>query len=602
MLASSLTDLLLPQAASEKHPTHTLEASIHHNVNAFIDSLTFGDNRKYYFYKRWVWIMFPWACMSIDPHGVFSDQIHRCFESDLKYIKVIEELELTQKAQLIAIEAKEKKKAVLEDMHGDYLIDEDLKEVQTKMTVAPAQQRKESSTTTENTGVPLLSQGITRKNTASNLRSIANDGRIFHRKGTADVLTNDFMSTGGFKTGIKFMPSKSNGDNSQKRNPSMSSNLTPNPQLTTITQPQGILLTAIQQPIQPTGQFAAQMSQSQAQFKSHRSLLSANVSQRKVAERLGVGYSELDLKNIGNVCHTNIKTTVDQHDKGMRNMMGVQRMMRDVRDIMEVRASKEQGFMESKNSKMATSLNQLIYENTQALRKLESLRNELKKDGTSLIKPNSFESTMQVACAYQKLTSQCAKTSEKYHREKEQQSRLMKIIDICRMNKNTNEEWIRQLNFFISNMSKMSKKTEQRIDRADRETAELNKLIDKMKAVCAEKDAHVGELLHTVNHNITKQAKMDDVFMSNYTGTDEAATDGFQKFAEAQNKSQALISPPKVPVSQEAKTIEKENLLLLEEFRRDFTKLATALGLSEKTLLKSKGRLTNEERFQSSHV
>ena len=176
----------------------------------------------------------------------------------------------------------------------------------------------------------------------------------------------------------------------------------------------------------------------------------------------------------------------------------------------------------------------------------------------------------------------------------------MKIIDICRMNKNTNEEWIRQLNFFISNMSKMSKKTEQRIDRADRETAELKKLVDKMEVVCDEKKEHVEDLLDTVNHNITKQARMDDVFMSNYTGTDEAATEGFLKFAEAQNKSQALISPPKVPVSQEAKNIEKENLLLLDEFRRDLNKLAGALSMSEKALLRSKGRLANQERFQSS--
>ena len=589
-LAPGLLGLLGGLPPQEKPALHTPEASVH-NVNAFIDSLTFGDNRKYYFYKRWVWIMFPWACMSIDPSGVFSDQIHRCFESDLKYIKVIEELELTQKAQLIAIEAKEKKKAVLEDMHGDYLIDEDLKEVQSKMTLALQPNRKDSSATTENTGVPLLSHGLTRKNTASNLKSMVNEGRIFQRKMTADLLSSD-LATGGLKGPIRPFQGRPAADHGLKRHPSTLQDVAG--------QPQGIYLTAVQSVPNPPLSHAAQVSQSQGQLRSHRSLLSANVSQQRAAERLGVGYSELDLKNMGNVCHTNIKAAVGQHEKGMRNMMGVQRMMRDVRDILEVRSSKEQAFMESKNAKMATSLNQLIYENTQALRKLESLRNELKKDGTSLIKPNNFEATMQVGCSPQKLVAQCAKSSEKFRREKDQQTRLMKIIDICRMNKNTNEEWIRQLNFFIANMTKMSKKTELRIDRADRETADLNKLVEKVKDACAEKEAHVGDLLDTVNHNIAKQAQMDGVFMSNYTGTAEAASDGFQRFAEAQSKSQALISPPKVPVSQEAKNIEKENLVLLEEFRRDFGKLSGALGLSEKALLKSKGRLAHEERFQSS--
>ena len=51
--------------------------------------------RMYYFYKRWIWIMFPWACMSIQQNSIFSDQIKRCFSSDLKYIKVIDELEIT---------------------------------------------------------------------------------------------------------------------------------------------------------------------------------------------------------------------------------------------------------------------------------------------------------------------------------------------------------------------------------------------------------------------------------------------------------------------------------------------------------------------------
>lgn len=130
--------------------------------------------RQFYFYKRWVWIMFPWACMSVEPNGSFSDQIHKCFFNDLHYIKVMDELEITHKAQLIAIEAKLKKKAVLEALRGDCLIDPQLMKLDEELKLTErAHNIKENLL-----GMGFfegLSQVGARRNTATNLKFFAGE-------------------------------------------------------------------------------------------------------------------------------------------------------------------------------------------------------------------------------------------------------------------------------------------------------------------------------------------------------------------------------------------------------------------------------------------
>lgn len=81
----------------------------------------------FYFYKRWLWLIFPWACLSIDQECIFSDVIAKCFSSDTRYMSVRDEQELTHQAQIIAIEAKIKKKLVLQSRKEDYLINPSIK-------------------------------------------------------------------------------------------------------------------------------------------------------------------------------------------------------------------------------------------------------------------------------------------------------------------------------------------------------------------------------------------------------------------------------------------------------------------------------------------
>ncbi|CAD8161669.1 unnamed protein product [Paramecium pentaurelia] len=67
-----------------------------------------------YYYKRWIWIQFPWACLSISKKCDYSKTIKHCFSSATDYMSVEEEHAYTNSALKIAIEAKLKKKLMYE--------------------------------------------------------------------------------------------------------------------------------------------------------------------------------------------------------------------------------------------------------------------------------------------------------------------------------------------------------------------------------------------------------------------------------------------------------------------------------------------------------
>lgn len=62
---------------------------------------------KYYYYKQWLWIQFPWISMSLNED--YSKLIRKCIKSSTQYIEVAEEKELTTKAALLSMEANQRK-------------------------------------------------------------------------------------------------------------------------------------------------------------------------------------------------------------------------------------------------------------------------------------------------------------------------------------------------------------------------------------------------------------------------------------------------------------------------------------------------------------
>ena len=59
-----------------------------HDIDLNIDPMI---PPSYYYYKRWIWMMFPWACLQSDEIFTFSGLINQCYSNKLRYLSVDED-------------------------------------------------------------------------------------------------------------------------------------------------------------------------------------------------------------------------------------------------------------------------------------------------------------------------------------------------------------------------------------------------------------------------------------------------------------------------------------------------------------------------------
>ena len=52
---------------------------------------------SYYYYKRWLWMIFPWACLQTDRKFNFSNLINQCYSSNMGYLSFDEDKLLTSR-------------------------------------------------------------------------------------------------------------------------------------------------------------------------------------------------------------------------------------------------------------------------------------------------------------------------------------------------------------------------------------------------------------------------------------------------------------------------------------------------------------------------
>jgi hypothetical protein len=104
-------------AAAKKHSALAIEeAEEQHEYQTRMNDIDLEIKPQkppsFYYYKRWIWIIFPWATMSIKKDLNYSDVIARCYSSATKYMRIDEEKEIYKAALEIVIEYKMKKAAI----------------------------------------------------------------------------------------------------------------------------------------------------------------------------------------------------------------------------------------------------------------------------------------------------------------------------------------------------------------------------------------------------------------------------------------------------------------------------------------------------------
>lgn len=298
---------------------------------------------------------------------------------------------------------------------------------------------------------------------------------------------------------------------------------------------------------------------------------------------------------MGSVCKVPIDSIIKQRCDNMRSITDVQRLVREVRQAMDTRSTKEIRLMTEKNEKMKKAINELVYENAKSLRILESMHSELKRDGLCVIKQGDSEHRRA------NLEKKCVLAEEKGAKQVIQKERLEKIIDLCKINKDVNEEWMRQLNFLINNMSKLSKRTQDKINKTNQEIAEIQKICNSLQTEQLTKQNEVLKMTKEISNNMKLQHDLDVAFMSNYSYymEDPMQHRDIQKFADKLSVNHSKIVAPKVQSTKKEKASEKNYYNLYKETETDIRTMAELLGMSEDELLKTQGEVLSHPKFLS---
>ena len=68
------------------------------------------NTQSYYYYKRFLWMIFPLACISNKSNCNYSQMIMKCYTSPTRYMSVNDEKLNTNKSILLILEAQLRKR------------------------------------------------------------------------------------------------------------------------------------------------------------------------------------------------------------------------------------------------------------------------------------------------------------------------------------------------------------------------------------------------------------------------------------------------------------------------------------------------------------
>ena len=120
-------------------------------------------------------------------------------------------------------------------------------------------------------------------------------------------------------------------------------------------------------------------------------------------------------------------------------------MMKNLREAFEDKANKETDLMDQKKSNFEKAHNEVIFEKNKQTFKLQNLRKEF-EELDRLVDTGNIDLEMKD----KSLTNKLNVAGQRYSNAKRQEKRLSKIIEICFLNKDLNEEWIRVSSIFLS--------------------------------------------------------------------------------------------------------------------------------------------------------
>lgn len=182
--------------------------------------------------------------------------------------------------------------------------------------------------------------------------------------------------------------------------------------------------------------------------------------------------------------------------------------LRQLADLFREQNMKDLKTLEGKALELTQELNSMTERNE----KKQKVLYQLEETYERLLKETIDEASVVVP----ELTQSVAKATnleENFEALKNQETRLNQIIEICNVNKNQNDEWLRQLGYYSENLNKCIDEKRIQAKDVDREASLADANFSKLKDRFKTSEAHSQELLTTLDKIQTENHAIHSQFL-----------------------------------------------------------------------------------------
>jgi hypothetical protein len=183
--------------------------------------------------------------------------------------------------------------------------------------------------------------------------------------------------------------------------------------------------------------------------------------------------------------------------------------LRQLAELFREQNQKDMKTLENKSNELTRELNSVTDRNE----KKQKVLRQLEETYERLIK----ETLDEDAAAAPDVSQSIARADflgENYASLKNQETRMNRIIDVCHVNKNQNDEWLSQLEFYNQNLSKCIDEKKEATKIVEKSAAEAEDTFSHLKDRFKKSETNTQELLSTLDQIHADNSAIQSQFMS----------------------------------------------------------------------------------------
>lgn len=578
-------------------------------------SLEIGEEAAptFYYYKRWIWIIFPWSCLSQDKNQDFSEMIEQCYSEKL-YLSVAQEKDLFAQALKIAMDAKSKKAKMIGSensksfskvaneairrglrVEGSSMGNEEsirigsniLQEENSQMVEAgfPAEEMKEGEdfSNTDRFNLRVMTNPKAKK-PMENHNGVFSTGTELERGGFGTSRTNQMASEKKGSTQRIQLP-KINLTNKDQLNLGTSKSTFGKTPFQTHSKGStnafridhsSIQMNKRMKFLQTRDYFNQENhSYSLARLQTEKNFMSVTTEGRKDSENLEKpsrsdvyfhkGSSGFGSKlNPGKTAMSEIKhTTMVKIGEMMASTSSINSVMAQLNEVAIHQRERGVEIYQEKNKELMERLNTIAFKMRSSAKKLKELRNEEKIVEQKLAPDELCKFEIRLGELDKKLKENEGNSKIAFNK----QIRLQRIIDICIMNRDQNEEWIRQLNVLITSFAKMISEEQEKQAKIHDDIIEAEMLMTEYLETHSEHKINKQKFLNVVQDKVKEVIGYSDQVGAN---EDSICSQMVEEKASSRMEVEALKSQVEISTStrKEIKTVKNTLAAYEGEYER----------------------------------